>query len=54
MPSPHPSDTAAALEWAVKQAKETAKTDDIVRLTHLPALQSLHDQAVRDSRASGA
>lgn len=50
MSQPHPQDTNAALEWAVKQAEAAAKTDELVRLTHLPALRSLRDQAARDSR----
>jgi hypothetical protein len=50
MSQPHPQDISAALEWAVRQAEAKAKTDDLVRLMHLPALRSLRDQAVRDSR----
>jgi len=48
--STHPNDRLAALEWAVAQAREAAKTDDMVRLTVLPALQEEHDHALREAR----
>ena len=44
----HPNDIIAALEWAVAQAR--AKDDEIVRLTHMPALQELLDEARREAR----
>ena len=46
----HPNDTLAALEWAVAQAREAAKTDDMVRLNYLPALQEQRDAALREAR----
>ena len=46
----HPNDRLAALEWALARAREAAKTDDLVRLTHVPALQELRDEAQREAR----
>lgn len=52
MSKPHPSDTAAALEWAVKQAESAAATDVMVRLNYLPALRHERDKALREARGS--
>ncbi|MBV6794273.1 hypothetical protein [Xanthomonas euvesicatoria] len=41
----HPNDKLAALDWALKFAREAGKTDELVRLTHVPALQELRDEA---------
>lgn len=46
----HPNDKLAALDWALAKAREDAKTDEIVRLMHLPALQALRDDAQREVR----
>jgi len=46
----HPNDKLAALDWAVNQAKQP--TDDpLVKLSVLPALQQLRDQAQREARS---
>ncbi|UXA66058.1 hypothetical protein [Xanthomonas prunicola] len=46
----HPNDRLAALEWALARARDTGKTDELVRLTHVPALQELRDEAQREAR----
>ncbi len=46
----HPNDKLAALDWALAKARETATTDEIVRLMHLPTLQQLRDEALREAR----
>ena len=46
----HPNDKLAALDWAVSKAREESRADDMVRLMHLPALQELRDQALREVR----
>lgn len=46
----HPNDRLAALEWAVNRARETAQTDDLVRLSVLPALQAERDKAQKEAR----
>lgn len=43
-------DRLYALTWAVNQAREAAKTDDLVRLNVLPALQAERDKAQQKSR----
>jgi len=50
MSTPHPNDRLYALEWALRQARESAKTDELVRLNVLPALQHDYDQAQREAR----
>lgn len=45
----HPNDTLAALEYAVKKAREDAETDDLVKLVYLPALQEKRDEVKRES-----
>lgn len=47
----HPNDKLAALDWAVQQAQKSAD-DVLVRLSVLPVLQQLRDEAQRE--ASGA
>jgi hypothetical protein len=49
----HPNDRLAALDWAVARAKEAAKTDDLVRLNVLPALQAERDKAQMEARGHG-
>ncbi|WP_165402891.1 hypothetical protein [Pseudoxanthomonas winnipegensis] len=49
----HPNDRLAALDWAVARAKEAAKTDDLVRLNVLPALQAERDKAQQEARKNG-
>ncbi|WP_161556434.1 hypothetical protein [Xanthomonas arboricola] len=46
----HPNDKLAALDWALAKAHEAATGDELIRLTHLPALQQLRDQAQREAR----
>jgi hypothetical protein len=46
----HPNDRLAALDWALARAKEAAKTDDLVRLNVLPALQAERDKAQMEAR----
>ncbi|WP_372183203.1 hypothetical protein [Xanthomonas axonopodis] len=46
----HPNDKLAALDWALKLARAEAHFDELVRLTHVPALQELRDEAQRDAR----
>ncbi|CAD7379515.1 hypothetical protein GGR60_000918 [Xanthomonas arboricola] len=46
----HPNDRLAALEWALARARDAGKTDELVRLTHVPALQELRDEAQREAR----
>ncbi|MFL7986236.1 hypothetical protein [Xanthomonas vasicola] len=41
----HPNDRLAALDWALSRAREAAASDQLIHLTHLPALQHLRDQA---------
>ncbi|QTK37310.1 hypothetical protein [Xanthomonas citri] len=48
--SMHINDRLAALEWALARAREAGKTDELVRLTHVPALQELRDEAQREAR----
>lgn len=50
MSATHPNDRLYALEWALRQAREAAKTDELVRLNVLPALQHDYDQAQREAR----
>ncbi|HEY9255818.1 MAG TPA: hypothetical protein VIP30_14925 [Stenotrophomonas sp.] len=50
MTAVHPNDALAALEWAVARARESAKTDDLVRLNVLPALQAERDKAQKEAR----
>ena len=47
--SMHPNDKHAALEWAVRQA-EAAASDPLVRLSILPALREMRDEAQRETR----
>lgn len=44
----HPNDKLAALEWALSRAKESS--DEIVKLSVLPAIQELRDLALREAR----
>ncbi|WOB24786.1 MULTISPECIES: hypothetical protein [Xanthomonas] len=46
----HPNDRLSALDWALKLAREAGKTEELVRLTHVPALQELRDEAQREAR----
>ncbi|MEA5123262.1 hypothetical protein [Xanthomonas floridensis] len=46
----HPNDKLAALDWALSRAREAGASDELIRLTHLPALQQLRDQAQREAR----
>lgn len=46
----NPSDALYALTWAVNKAREAAKTDEIVRLTILPALIHKQEEAKREAR----
>ncbi|WP_155758242.1 hypothetical protein [Xanthomonas arboricola] len=46
----HPNDKLAALDWALSRAREAAAIDELIRLTHLPTLQQLRDQAQREAR----
>ncbi|MCC5068288.1 hypothetical protein [Xanthomonas campestris] len=46
----HPSDKLAALDWALSRARDAAANDEPIRLTHLPALQQLRDEAHREAR----
>ncbi|MDY4296792.1 MULTISPECIES: hypothetical protein [unclassified Xanthomonas] len=46
----HPNDKLAALDWALAKAREAATGDDLVRLSVLPALQQVRDDAQRDVR----
>ncbi|CAD7382810.1 glycoside hydrolase family 32 protein [Xanthomonas arboricola] len=46
----HPDDNLAALDWALSRAREVAVSDELIRLTHLPALQQQRDQALREAR----
>ncbi|MBO9766471.1 MULTISPECIES: hypothetical protein [Xanthomonas] len=46
----HPHDRLAALEWALARAREAGKADELVRLTHVQALQELRDEAQREAR----
>ncbi|MEQ8034305.1 hypothetical protein [Xanthomonas sp. WHRI 6106] len=46
----HPNDKIAALDWALSRAREAAAGDELIRLTHLPALQELRDEAQREAR----
>lgn len=47
----HPNDKLAALDWAVRQAQK--HTDDtLVKLSVLPVLQELRDQAQREARGA--
>lgn len=43
----HPNDVLTALDWAVSQAERS--TDDLVRLTVLPALRELQGVAKREA-----
>ena len=45
--SDHPNDPLPALEWAVPQAEQPP--DPIVKLTPLPSLRLMRDQAKRDA-----
>ena len=45
----HPNDKLAALDWAVQQAQK-ATDDTLVKLSVLPVLQELRDQAQREER----
>ena len=46
----HPHDRLAALEWAIARAREAARTDDLVRLNVLPALQAERDNLTKELR----
>ncbi|WP_170292297.1 hypothetical protein [Xanthomonas maliensis] len=46
----HPNDRLAALDWALSRAREAAASDELIRLTHLPVLQQLRDEAQREAR----
>ncbi|WP_181142584.1 hypothetical protein [Xanthomonas arboricola] len=46
----HPNDKLAALDWALSRAREITASDELIRLTRLPALQQLRDQAQREAR----
>lgn len=46
----HPNDRLAAFDWAVARAKEAAKTDELVRLNVLPALQAEREKAQMEAR----
>ncbi|WP_161556499.1 MULTISPECIES: hypothetical protein [Xanthomonas] len=46
----HPNDKLAALDWALKLAREASKTDELVRLTHVQALKELRDEAQTETR----
>ncbi|MEA9550498.1 hypothetical protein VC253_01300 [Xanthomonas campestris] len=46
----HSSGKPAALDWALARAREAGKTDELVRLTHVPALQELRDEAQGEAR----
>ncbi|MBB5860205.1 hypothetical protein [Xanthomonas arboricola] len=46
----HPTDKLAALDWALARARDAGKTDELVRLTHVPALQELRNEAQREAR----
>jgi hypothetical protein len=50
MNSPHPNDKLAALTWAVERARESARTDVLVRLNVLPALQAEREKAQQEAR----
>lgn len=43
-------DRLYAMTWAVEKAREAAKTDDLVRLSVLPALQAERDRAQQEAR----
>ena len=47
----HPNDKLAALDWAVPQAQKSAD-DVLVRLSVLPVLQQLRDEAPREARGA--
>ncbi|MBB3759252.1 hypothetical protein [Xanthomonas arboricola] len=46
----HPNDKLSALDWALSHAREAGASDELIRLTHLPALQQLRDEAQREAR----
>lgn len=46
-------DRLYALQWAVEQAREAAKANDLVRLSVLPALQAERDRAQQEARKNG-
>lgn len=50
MSDTHLNDRLAVLNWAVSRARETAQTDDLVRLNVLPALQTERDKAQEEVR----
>lgn len=52
MSDPHPRDMAEALKWAVSKAQQEAKTCEMTRLMHLPALKQALDKAEREARRS--
>lgn len=46
----HPNDKLAALDWTLAKAREAAASDELIRFTHLSALQQLRDEAQREAR----
>lgn len=46
----HPMDRLEALEWAVEKAILAAQDSDILRLTVLPALREMRDEARAEAR----
>jgi hypothetical protein len=50
MDTPHPNDKIAALEWAIRQAEADNPQDAMAKLIYLPALKSMRDDAIRESR----
>ncbi|WP_165424283.1 hypothetical protein [Pseudoxanthomonas winnipegensis] len=51
--STHPSDTLAALQWAIEQARKAPADDHLVRLVYLPALQEAQSNLLREVRGDG-
>ncbi|WP_165422588.1 hypothetical protein [Pseudoxanthomonas winnipegensis] len=51
--STHPSDTLAALQWAIEQARKAPADDHLVHLVYLPALREAHAMHQREARGHG-
>lgn len=46
----HPNDKLAALQWALDRARDAAAGDDLVRLSVLPVLRQMRDEAQGEVR----
>ncbi|WP_221176640.1 hypothetical protein, partial [Xanthomonas vasicola] len=46
----HPNDMPAPLDWTLNHARESAASNELMRLMHMPAPQQLRNEAQREAR----